>query len=55
MEEKIIYEVLRVINGKPIFLENHLRRMKNSFELIDEKFTLSYEEIIMKIDEFNKK
>ena len=54
MEDKIIYEVLRVINGKPIFLENHLERMKNSFELINEKFTLSYEEISMKIDNLIK-
>ena len=54
MEEKIIYEVLRVINGKSIFLENHLSRMKNSFELIDEKFTLTYEEISRKIDDLIK-
>ena len=54
MEDKIIYEVLRVIDGKPIFLENHLKRMKNSFELINEKFTLSYEEISMKIDDLIK-
>lgn len=45
MEDKIIYEVLRVINNKPIFLENHLERMKNSFKLINEEFKLSYEEI----------
>ena len=54
MEDKIIYEVLRVINSKAIFLENHLSRMKNSFELVDEKFTLSYEEISMKIDDLIK-
>ena len=55
MEEKIIYEVLRVVEGKAIFLESHLIRMKNSFELIGEKFTLNYEEIISKIDELIKK
>ena len=49
MEDKIIYEVLRVMDGKPIFLENHLKRMKNSFELINEKFTLSYEQISLEI------
>lgn len=54
MEDKIIYEVLRVANGKPIFLGDHLSRMKNSFELINEKFTLSYEEISMKIDNLIK-
>ena len=50
MEGKIIYEVLRVIDGKPIFLEDHLRRLKNSFELINEKLGLSYEDISRKID-----
>ena len=27
-KEKIIYEVLRVVNGKPAFLKDHLERMK---------------------------
>lgn len=49
MEDKIIYEVLRVVEGKPLFLENHLKRMKNSFELINEDFELSYDEISEKI------
>ncbi|WP_160687345.1 aminotransferase class IV [Clostridium sp. C2-6-12] len=45
MGEKIIYEVLRVIEGKAIFLENHFRRMENSFKLIGEEFSLSYDKI----------
>lgn len=45
MREKIVYEVLRVISGKPIFLENHFKRMENSFKLIGEKITLTYEEM----------
>jgi len=49
MEDRIIYEVLRVINKKPIFLENHLERMKNSFELINEEFKLTYEKISAEI------
>lgn len=51
MQDKIIYEVLRVINKKSIFLENHLERMENSFKLINEEFELSYEEISTKIHE----
>lgn len=54
MEDKIIYEVLRVVEGKPLFLENHLKRMKNSFELINEEFKFSYEEIRKKIQELIK-
>lgn len=49
MEDKIVYEVIRVIDGKPLFLENHLERMKHSFEIINEKFELSYDEINNKI------
>ncbi|EKQ51159.1 MULTISPECIES: aminotransferase class IV [unclassified Clostridium] len=54
MEDKVIYEVLRVINGIPIFLEAHLKRMKNSFQLINEEFTLSYEETVNKINNLIK-
>ena len=54
MEDKIIYEVLRVINGKPIFLETHLERMKNSFELINKEFKFSYDEISMEINNLIK-
>ncbi|WP_252234659.1 aminotransferase class IV [Clostridium sp. ZS1] len=32
---KVIYEVIRIIHGKPLFLENHLLRMENSFKLIN--------------------
>lgn len=54
MDEKIIYEVLRVINGIPIFLEAHLKRMKNSFQLINEEFSMNYEEIATKINDLIK-
>ena len=55
MEEKVIYEVLRVINGKPIFLEAHIKRMKNSFKLVGQEFPLKFEEIRAKIRELVKK
>ena len=44
-KEKIIYEVLRVVNGKPVFLKEHLARMQKSFKLINAKFPYSEEEI----------
>lgn len=55
MEEKVIYEVLRVIDGKPIFLEAHIKRMKNSFKLVGQEFPLKFEEIRAKIRELVKK
>lgn len=42
----IIYEVLRVINGNPAFLIDHIERMKKSFEIINKKFPFTNEEII---------
>lgn len=54
MEDKIIYEVLRIIDGKPLFLEKHLERMENSFKLINKKFTLKSEDICEKIDRLIK-
>lgn len=54
MEERVIYEVLRVIKGKPIFLEAHMNRMENSFNLINKKFELSHAEINKKIEELIK-
>ena len=55
MEEKVIYEVLRVIDGKPIFLEAHIKRMKNSFKLVGQEFPLKFEKIRAKIRELVKK
>lgn len=54
MKERVIYEVLRVIDGKPLFLENHLERMKNSFKLINEEFSLKSEDICAKINKLIK-
>ncbi|MBE6062452.1 MAG: aminotransferase class IV [Clostridium butyricum] len=54
MDEKVIYEVLRVIDGKPLFLESHIERMENSFRLINESFTLKPEDICAKINKLIK-
>ena len=55
MEEKVIYEVLRIIDGKPVFLESHIQRMENSFKLVGEKFPLDYNDICLQISELVKK
>lgn len=44
-KDKIIYEVLRVINGKPLLLKEHLKRLEKSFELMKKKFSYEYEKI----------
>lgn len=55
MKEKIIYEVLRVIDGVPIFLEAHIRRMENSFNLVGKTFPFKIEEIYERIHSVIKK
>ncbi|EKY29378.1 aminotransferase class IV [Clostridium celatum] len=53
-KEKIIYEVLRVVNGKPAFLKDHLERMKKSFKLIHKEFPFNDEKIKELIDKVIK-
>lgn len=45
IEKKPIYEVIRVINGVPLFLEDHLNRMFDSAELIGYVLDRGVEEI----------
>lgn len=54
MENKIIYEVLRVIDGKGLFVKEHFDRMENSFKLINKKIPLSYEYICTTINSLIK-
>lgn len=56
-EGKSIYEVIRIIDGKPLFLEPHLKRMENSCKITGLKIWLTGDEIknrIKKLVEVNK-
>lgn len=44
-----IYEVIRVIDGVPLFLENHIIRMKNSVSLINKNIPMDDNILIRKI------
>jgi branched-chain amino acid aminotransferase len=46
-----IYEVIRVIDGIPLFLDKHLKRFENSAALLGVKLWLSKEEIGKYLDE----
>jgi branched-chain amino acid aminotransferase len=48
-EGKSIYEVIRIIDGVPLFLEQHLERLKNSAALIGQRVLLGDMEIRNKI------
>ncbi|QGT99388.1 aminotransferase, class IV [Candidatus Syntrophocurvum alkaliphilum] len=45
-----IYEVIRVIKGVPLFLEDHLERMENSFKITGLTLPISTERIIERIN-----
>ena len=45
IEKPPIYEVIRVIDGVPLFLEDHIERMKQSANIIDYKISRKNREI----------
>lgn len=44
-QKGIVYEVFRVVDGIPMFLESHLNRIKNSLSILGKKMPYSEEEI----------
>lgn len=46
-----IYEVLRVVNGVPLFLEDHLKRFYHSAEIAKRKIPFSKEEIVQILED----
>lgn len=54
---KSLYEVIRIIDGYPLFLKRHMERLKNSARVTDLKLWINEEEIknyIFKLIEVNK-
>ncbi|MBV7272278.1 aminotransferase class IV family protein [Clostridiaceae bacterium UIB06] len=48
---KSLYEVIRIIDGKPLFLQRHLERLKNSAKLTDLNIWFSEDDLKNKIYE----
>lgn len=46
---KSLYEVIRIIEGKPLFLQKHLERLENSARLINVELWITEDEIKEKI------
>ncbi|WP_446897260.1 aminotransferase class IV [Clostridium sp. LBM24168] len=44
-EGKSLYEVIRIVDGKPLFLKKHLHRLENSARVSDLKLWISMEDI----------
>ena len=47
---RIIYEVIRVIKGVPLFYEDHIKRLESSFNLTNKVFSYKYDKIKEYID-----
>lgn len=50
----IIYEVLKIINGKPLFYEEHYKRMMNSFKIKNVVLDVSENKLLSYINEVVK-
>ncbi len=46
----IIYEVVRVEEGVPLFFEDYYKRLTNSFHLVNKKLNYSYVSLVQTID-----
>lgn len=44
MDSKLIYEVIRVIDGVPLFMQDHFDRLKSSFESVNKVLMLSMDD-----------
>ncbi|WP_411170306.1 aminotransferase class IV [Clostridium sp. MB05] len=44
-KERVIYEVIRVINKVPLFYEDHIKRLESSFRLMEKPFSYKYDKI----------
>lgn len=51
---KSLYEVIRIIDGKPLFLEKHLKRLENSANITNVELWLTIDELKKKIIELIK-
>jgi len=49
-----VYEVIRVSSGVPLFLEEHLNRLRKSIELLGFKYSFSFEDLRNKIHDIIK-
>ncbi|QUH24912.1 aminotransferase class IV [Serpentinicella alkaliphila] len=49
-----VYEVIRVLNGVPLFVEEHLDRLNESFKLIGSDYSLEKKQLISYIDNLIK-
>lgn len=52
---KSLYEVIRIIEKKPLFLQKHLERLKNSARLINVQLWITEDEIKEKIEQLIEK
>lgn len=47
--EKVVYEVVRIIDGVPLFIEDHYLRMKNSLKMLDTELKTTQKELSQQV------
>lgn len=50
----IVYEVIRIINGIPLFMEDHYKRLENSFDILGASISLPYGMLLSMIQKLIK-
>lgn len=55
LKENSIYEVFRIIDGVPVFIEKHYERLEKSFDLLNKNTSVSLEELKRLVKELCKK
>ena len=53
-ETPSVYEVMRVMDGIPLFLEDHLERLENSMKYLCTDFRISYREVARQIRQLSE-
>ncbi|GAA0177275.1 aminotransferase class IV [Clostridium sediminicola] len=51
LKENSIYEVFRIIDGIPLFIEKHYTRLENSFKLINKDISMTLEKLKVLVKE----
>lgn len=52
IEKQTVYEIIRVIDGVPLFFEDHLARFEKSFHILNERSSLKVEDVRLWVENY---
>lgn len=53
-EQKIIYEIFKIIGGKPVFIKDHISRLQQSLQKTQTRYIIDIEQITKSIEQICK-